>query len=143
MRCPVYRRRDSHSGRRAELGNLIGDVKEKRHKRMTREAESIDALLRGGLPRSSDEGPVMGLERRGRVTRARIGGPTGNRRSSLVRSGRRQPSMSGTSRISREAYVRFCEGLEVKFLGPTRRKRGVGLKAPSYRAHLRLYRGTE
>jgi hypothetical protein len=28
--------------------------------------------------------------------------------------------VSGTSRISREAYVRFCEGLEVQFLGPTR-----------------------
>jgi hypothetical protein len=47
--------------------------------------------------------------------------------------------MSGTSRISREAYVRFCEVLEVKFLGPTQRKRGVGQLAPSYRAHLRLY----
>src|SRR5262249_40167728 len=28
-----------------------------------------------------------------------------------------------TSRISREAYVRFCEGLGVKFLGPTRHPR--------------------
>src|SRR5262245_25481290 len=34
---------------------------------------------------------------------------------------RRQPSRGGTSRISRQAYVRFCEGLEVKFPGPTRR----------------------
>ena len=33
---------------------------------------------------------------------------------------RRQPSRGGTSRISREAYVRFCEGLGVKVLGPTR-----------------------
>ncbi len=29
--------------------------------------------------------------------------------------------MGGTSRISREAYVRFCERLGVKFPGPTRR----------------------
>ena len=36
-------------------------------------------------------------------------------------NGRRQPSCGGTSRISREAYVRFCEGLGVKFPGPTRR----------------------
>jgi hypothetical protein len=44
-----------------------------------------------------------------------------NRREELIDcSGRRQPSVSGTSRISREAYVRFCEGLEVQFLGPTR-----------------------
>src|ERR1700752_1779684 len=35
--------------------------------------------------------------------------------------GRRQPSRSGTSRISREAYVRFCERLGVKLSGPTRR----------------------
>ena len=35
--------------------------------------------------------------------------------------GRRQPSVSGTSRISREAYVRFCERLGVKSPGPTRR----------------------
>jgi hypothetical protein len=28
--------------------------------------------------------------------------------------------VSGTSRISREAYVRFCEGLGVKFPRPTR-----------------------
>ena len=35
-------------------------------------------------------------------------------------NGRRQPSCGGTSRISREAYVRFCEGLGVKFPGPTR-----------------------
>src|SRR3974390_1586351 len=29
-RCPVYRRRDSHSGSRTELETLIGDVKGKR-----------------------------------------------------------------------------------------------------------------
>jgi hypothetical protein len=36
--------------------------------------------------------------------------------------GRRQPSLGGTSRISREPYVRFCERLRVKFPGPTRRR---------------------
>jgi len=34
--------------------------------------------------------------------------------------GRRQPSMGGTSRVSREAQARFCERLGVKFPGPTR-----------------------
>ena len=29
--------------------------------------------------------------------------------------------MAGTSRITRESYVRFCGRLEVKFLRPTRR----------------------
>ena len=32
--------------------------------------------------------------------------------------------MGGTSRISREAYVRFCERLGVKFPGATRRSEG-------------------
>ncbi len=46
-------------------------------------------------------------------------GSTGNGRNPLI-NGRRQPSCDGTSRISREAYVRFCERLGVKFPGPTR-----------------------
>jgi hypothetical protein len=37
--------------------------------------------------------------------------------------GRRQPSMGGTSRVSREAQARICERLGVKFPGPTRRSR--------------------
>jgi len=55
MRCPVYRRRESHLGFRTELENLAGDVEGKRHKRMNCEAESTDASARGGLPRGSDE----------------------------------------------------------------------------------------
>ena len=37
-------------------------------------------------------------------------------------NGRRQPSRGGTSRMSREAQVRICEGLGVKLPGPTRQK---------------------
>ena len=44
-------------------------------------------------------------------------------------NGRRQPSRGGTSRISREAYVRFCERLGVKFPGPTRQN-----QSPPYSA---------
>ena len=36
------------------------------------EGESTDARQGGGPPRSSGEGPVMGLERRGRVVRVRL-----------------------------------------------------------------------
>jgi len=36
--------------------------------------------------------------------------------------GRRQLSTGGTSRMTRERPVRFCEGLGVKFPGPTRRR---------------------
>jgi hypothetical protein len=35
-------------------------------------------------------------------------------------NGGRQPSCDGTSRMNREVHVRFCEGLGVKFPGPTR-----------------------
>jgi hypothetical protein len=43
-------------------------------KRLTREGLSTDAWHRGGPPRGSDEGSVMGLERRGRVILTRSGG---------------------------------------------------------------------
>jgi hypothetical protein len=46
-------------------------------------------------------------------------GPTGNGRSPM-RNGRLQPSRDGTSRMTRECQVRFCERLGVKFPGPTR-----------------------
>ena len=35
-------------------------------------------------------------------------------------NGRRQPSRGGTSRMTRECQVRFCERLGVKFPGTTR-----------------------
>jgi hypothetical protein len=38
--------------------------------------------------------------------------------------GRRQPSMGGTSRVSREAQARICERLGVQFPGPTRPRMG-------------------
>ena len=55
MRCPVCRRRDSHSGFRAELENLDGDAKGKGASGSNREAESTNAPARGALPCSSDE----------------------------------------------------------------------------------------
>ena len=55
MRCPVYRRRDSHSGFCTERENLAGDAKGKDASGYHREVESTDALERGGLPRSSEE----------------------------------------------------------------------------------------
>src|SRR6476646_2322099 len=46
-------------------------------------------------------------------------GSTGNGRNPMF-NGRRQPSCGGTSRMTREYQVRFCERLGVKFPGPTR-----------------------
>ena len=77
MWCPVCRRRDSHSGSCMERENLARDVKGKGASGDNREAESTDAPERDGLLRSSNEGPVMGLERRERVIAAGFG-PTGH-----------------------------------------------------------------
>ena len=120
MWCPVCRRRDSHSGSYTERENLFGDAKGKGTSGDNREAESTDAPARGGLPRSSYEGSVMGLERRGWVIAVGLG-PTGLPGGALPFNGRRQPSRDGTSRMMREYQVRFCERLGVKFPGPTRR----------------------
>lgn len=55
MRCPVYRRRESHPGFGTELENLTGDAKGKGASGQPREAETTDAPIRGGLLRSTDE----------------------------------------------------------------------------------------
>ena len=63
----------------------------------------------------------MPVERRERVIAIGVGS-TGNGRNPTI-NGRRQPSRDGTSRMTRECQVRFCEGLGVKFPGPTRQSR--------------------
>src|SRR6267378_7373446 len=70
---PACRRREARPGFRTERENLAGDAKGKGASGSHREAESTDASERGGLPRSSDEGPVMGLERRRWVIAADLG----------------------------------------------------------------------
>src|SRR6266478_1029000 len=72
-RHPACRRREAQSGSCMERENLAGDAKGKGASGSHREAESTDAPERGGLPRSSDEGPVMGLERRRWVIAADVG----------------------------------------------------------------------
>ncbi len=122
-RHPAHRRREAQLGSCTERENLAGDAKGKGASGDNRKAESTDAPERGGLPRSSDEGPVIGLERRGQVIAVELG-PTGFAGRSPMFSGRRQPSCGGTSRMMREYHVRFCERLGVKFPGPTRQNPG-------------------
>src|SRR5215472_14430386 len=64
-RHPACRRLEARLGSGTERENLAGDAKGKGASGSNREAESTDAPERGGPPRSSDEGSVMGLERRG------------------------------------------------------------------------------
>ncbi len=120
-RHPACRWREAQPGSCTERENLAGDAKGKGASGYQREAESTDAPERGGLPRSSDEGSVMVLERRGQAIAVELG-PTGYAGRSPLFSGRRQPSCDGMSRMMREYHVRFCEGLGVKFPGPTRHK---------------------
>ena len=117
-RHPACRQREVRPGSGTERENLTGDAKGKGTSGSNREAESTDAPERGGLPRSSDDAAVMAVERRGWVTAVGSGQPaTGGTRHY---NGRRQPSRGGTSRMMREYPVRICEGLGVKFPGPTR-----------------------
>src|SRR5262245_16382999 len=116
-RHPACRWREARPGSGVERENLAG-AKGKGASGSNREAKSTEAPERGGLPRSSSEAGVMLVERRGWVIAVDLGQSV--RREEPFVNGRRQPSGGGTSRISREAYVRFCERLGVKFPGPTR-----------------------
>ena len=128
MRCPVYRRRDSVSGFRTELENLVGDVKGKGTSGNT--ARPKVPMRQSGadcpevvVKRSNFRGAKgAGHPRRYQWVNRQREEPDGP-------DGRRQSLVGGTSRISREAYVRSCERLGVKFPGPTRRR---SREAPPY-----------
>ena len=68
----------------------------------------------------------MAVEGRDQVTRVGIVSVNGKPEELDGPDGRRQPSMGGTSRVSREAQARICERLGVKFPGATRPKVGQG-----------------
>src|SRR3984893_3782844 len=103
-RHPACRRREAQSGSCTERENLAGDGKGKGTSGSNREAESTDALERGGLLRSSYEAGVMLAERRGQAI---AGGsePTGNRRSS-------------NSRRKAAAFVRWHEPDDARVSSP-------------------------
>src|SRR5664279_6267016 len=63
----------------------------------------------------------MPLERREQVTRIGIVRVNGKPEELDGHDGGRQPSMGGTSRVSREAQARICERLGVRLPGPTHR----------------------
>src|SRR6266478_5050321 len=74
-RHPAWRRREAQSGSCTERENLHGDAKGKGATGSNREAESTDAPVRGGLPRSSVEAGVMPAERREQVIAIGSGQP--------------------------------------------------------------------
>src|SRR5713226_9771091 len=74
-RHPAWRRREAQSGSCTERENLHGDAKGKGASGSNREAESNDAPVRGGLPRSSVEAGVMPAKRREQVIAIGSGQP--------------------------------------------------------------------
>ena len=92
----------------------------------------------GGLdappPTRDRGGGVISAEGREQVTRIRINRVNGQPEELEGLDGRRQPSGGGTSRVSREAQARICEGLGVKSPGPTWRwetgRRSASVLAP-------------
>jgi hypothetical protein len=62
----------------------------------------------------------MSVEGRGWVTRVGIDLVNWQQEEPADFDGRRQLSVGGTSRMSREAHVRICERLGVQLPGPTR-----------------------
>jgi hypothetical protein len=124
VRCPVHRRRDSNSGFRTELENLVCDAKGKGTsgsparpkvpKRRPGADCSVVAVKRG----NSRGAKGAGHPRRDRTE------STGNRKNSLVSAEGGSLRWVARAVISRETYVRFCERPGVQLPGPTRRRRG-------------------
>ena len=67
----------------------------------------------------------MPVERRGQVIRVMINLANWQQDEPTGCGGGRQPSMDGTSRVMGDYQARFCEGLGVKFPGPTRQTEGT------------------
>ena len=118
-RHPACRRREARPGFRMERENLFSDAKGQATSGSNREGESTEAGRRGGAARSSVEGPVMGLERRGCVVRP---WPLANWKQEEpvdeAKPFKQRPNIG--SRVTREGHARFWERPEVKFLRATR-----------------------
>src|SRR5215472_16880682 len=95
------------------------DVKGQAASGSNREDESTEAGRRGGAARSSVEGPVMGLERRGCVVRPWLLANWKQEEPVDEAKPFKQRSNIG-SRVTREGHARFWERPEVKFLRATR-----------------------
>src|SRR6516162_6636728 len=93
-----------------------------RYKQRTCEAESTDALGRGGLLRNSKQaGNARGAKGAGHRRWERA---NWQQEEPSFLDGRRRSSFGGTSRMMREYHVRIRERLGVKLPGPTRQRCG-------------------
>ena len=119
MRCPVYRRHDSHSGFRMELENLDGDDKGKG-------TSGDPTRLKVPMHRSGAHCLVV-ARKRGNARGAkgaghpRQDGVNGQPEELLVLAEAGRLPRGDTSRMNREIHVRICGGLGVQIPGSTRR----------------------
>ena len=119
MRGPAFRRHDSYLGFRTQLENRVGDVKGKGASgRPTRPKVRMHRSGAHCLVRAMKRGNARGAK--GQVIHVKLES-TGNRRNSSLGGSPAGLPWGGTSRMRREFHVRICEGLGVKFPGPTRR----------------------
>ena len=119
----------------------VDDVKGQAASGSNREGESTEAGRRGGAARSSEEGPVMGLERRGCVVRP---WPLANRKREEPMDEAKpfKQRLNIGSRVTREGHARFWERPEVKFLRATRRLEPiVGVRANGWNRRISLVAG--
>ena len=120
MRCPVYRRHDSHSGFRTELENLSGDDKGKG-------TSGDPTRLKVPMHRSGAH-CLVGARKRGNARGAkgaghpRQDGVNGQPEELLVLAEAGRLPRGDTSRMNREIHVRICGGLGVQIPGSTRRR---------------------
>ena len=103
--CPVFRRRDSHLGFRMELETLVGHAKGKG-------ASGEPARPKVPMGQSGSDRPIVAMKRgnaRGAkgVGHSRRCWVNGRPEEPSYFAGRRQPSLSGTSRMRRESHVRI------------------------------------
>lgn len=124
-RCPVFRRRDSDLGFRMELENLVCNGKGKGTSGRTTRPKvpmgkpGADCAVVPMKRHNGRGGKGAGHPRCDRFGELATGGTGGD-------SGRRQPSMGGTSRVIGDGHARFCEGLGVRFPGATRLREAQG-----------------
>ena len=119
-RCPVFRRRESRPGFRMKLETLTGHAKGKG-------TSGGPARPKVPMGQPGADHPIVVMKRgnaRGAkgVGHSRRCWVNGRPEEPSCLTGRRQPSLSGTSRMRRESHVRISERLGVKFPGPTRRE---------------------
>ena len=118
MRGPAFRRHDSYLGFRTELENRVGDVKGKGASgRPTRPKVRMHRSGAHCLVRAMKRGNARGAK--GAVIHVKMES-TGNRKNSSLGGSPAGLPWGGTSWMRREFHVRICEGLGVKFPGPTR-----------------------